>query len=494
MNLSRGRVPAAAATGILRRRSRHGMAAVAGLAVLATLAACSSSSKSTAGGSSTAGGAASTPASTMASASGSASAAAGTSAPASPAAYKCSSSAVKLTMWGWAAGYDLAVNEFNKTHPDICVTLENNGASGDEYTKIGDVVKAGSGAPDVAEVEYFELPSLEITNDLLDLSQYGANDHKADIAPVAWSQVSQGSSVYAMPVDLGPLALYYDSKVFSQYNLAVPTTWTQFASEAAQLHQANAKAAITNLDPTTAQEMLALMQQAGAFPFKYAGGSNVTINFTGSAQMAFANYWQTLIDAHEVTTLAEFSPGLWSAFDSGSVAARLSPAWGQVGMGHNLKNTLGDWRAAPIPQQSAGQQLSGNWGGSTIAVMKSTKHPKEAAEFAEWFGGSADAWNILSGPVAGAFPGYLPLLNSATFQAQTINTSGDSHPQTVFAQAAQNMIAPQWPPIMTAALTQWTDIFAGVTKGTETLPDAFKAYQASLTKYAQAQGFKVSTS
>ena len=492
MNLSRGRVPAAAATGTVRRQGRRGLTAVAGLAVLATLAsACSSSKGSQSSASSAAG---SSPAAAAGSSSASASTPASPATSGSPAAYKCSSSAVKLSMWGWAAGYNLAVTQFNKTHPDICVTLENNGAAGEEYTKIGDVVKAGSGAPDLAEVEYFELPSLEITHDLLDLSQYGANDHKADIAPVAWSQVSQGSSVYAMPVDLGPLGLYYDSKVFSQYNLAVPATWTQFASEAAQLHQANSKAAITNFDPATAQEVLALMQQAGAFPFKYAGGSNLTINFTGSAQMAFANYWQKLIDAHEVTTLAEFSPGLWSAFDSGSVAARLSPAWGQVGMGLNVKSTLGDWRAAPIPQQSAGQKLSGNWGGSTIAVMKSTKHPKEAAQFAEWFGGSADAWSILSGPVAGAFPGYLPLLNSATFQAQTINTSGDSHPQTVFAQAAQNMIAPQWPPIMTAALTQWTDIFAGVTKGTETLPDAFKAYQASLTKYAQAQGFKVSTS
>ncbi len=491
MNLSRGRASVVVAAGAVRARGRRGMTAVAGLAVLATLAACGSTSKpAQAGGSST-------PASaTTASATGSASVSTSDSAApsGSPAAYKCGDSAVKLTMWGWAAGYDLAVNEFNKTHPDVCVQLSNNGASQDEYTKLGNAMKAGSGAPDIAEIEYFALPSFEITKSLLDLSQYGAGDHKSDIAPVAWAQVSQGSAVYAMPVDLGPLALYYNSTEFSKYNLDVPTTWDQFTAVAGKLHQADSKAAIVNLDPTNAQLMLALMQQANAFPFKYDGGSNVTINFTGSAQMAFANYWQGLIDKHEVSMLPSFSPGLWAALDSGAAAARLSPAWGQVGMGLNIKTTLGAWRAAPFPQSTAGQKLSGNWGGSTIAVMKSTKHPKEAAEFAEWFGGSADSWKILSGPVAGAFPGYLPLLNDPTFQASTINTSGDSQPQKVFAEAAQNMIAPQWPPIMTAAQTQWGDVFAGVAKNTETLPDAFKAYQDSLTKYAKAQGFTVSNS
>ena len=51
-------------------------------------------------------------------------------------------------MWGWAAGYHLAVNEFNATHPDVCVTLENDDATNVEYTKIQDAEKAGTGAPD----------------------------------------------------------------------------------------------------------------------------------------------------------------------------------------------------------------------------------------------------------------------------------------------------------------------------------------------------------
>ncbi|MDQ1582521.1 MAG: multiple sugar transport system substrate-binding protein, partial [Microbacteriaceae bacterium] len=71
--------------------------------------------------------------------------------------------------------------------------------------------------------------------------------------------------------------------------------------------------------------------------------------------------------------------------------------------------------------------------------------------------------------------------------------SGSSTPNVTFANAAQNMVSPEWPPIMTAALTQWTSSFAGVTKGSETLSQAFASFQKSIVAYAQAQGFTVTT-
>jgi multiple sugar transport system substrate-binding protein len=404
----------------------------------------------------------------------------------------CTSGATPLTFWGWPAGYDLAVAQFNATHPKICVTLENAGASTAEYTKLSDALQAKSGTPDVATIEYFELPSFEITNNLVDLSAYGAASAQADEAPVAWSQVTQGSKIFAMPVDLGPLALYYNTKEFASNGLTVPSTWDEFATTADALHAKDPTAAITNFDPENAQAVLALMQEDNAFPFSYSGGENLGIHFTGASETAFANFWQKLIDAKEVTTAADFSPAQWANLDDGTNAARLSPAWGPVGMQLSIKNTIGDWQAAPLPQLQAGQQQSGNWGGSTLAVIDGTPHAAEAAEFVKWFAASNDSWSILSGPVAGAFPGYLPLLNSTTFQNTTLPISGSSTSNVVFSAAAQNMINPEWPPIMTAALTQWTSTFAGVTTGTETMAEAFASFQKSMETYAAAQGFTVS--
>ncbi|PZF60332.1 ABC transporter substrate-binding protein [Curtobacterium sp. MCBD17_034] len=454
-----------------RTRGR-GAAAIALAAVAAIgLAACSSSGSSTASG---AGHSSPSPSSTTTA--------------------SCSSSATKLTFWGWPAGYDLAVEEFNKTHPDVCVALENAGASTQEYTKLTDAIKAGNGAPDVATIEYFELPSFEATNSLVDLADQGIASAKKNEAPAAWSQVSQGSHVYAMPVDLGPMALFYNQKQFASAGLSVPTTWEQFASEAATLHRKDPKAAITNFDPESAQDVLALMQQYGAFPFTYTGGSKLGIHFTGAKEMQFAKYWQDLISAKEATTAADFSPAQWSAFDNGAAASRLSPAWGPVGMQLSIKNTIGDWQTAPLPQVTAGGTAAGNWGGSTLAVVKGTKHAKAATEFVKWFGGSDASWKILSGDVGGAFPGYLPLLDDTAFQQKTLKITGTTTPNTVFAAAAKDIDPAQFPPIMTAALTQWTSTFAGVTKGTETLQQAFTKFQSQMTSYAKSQGFTVNGS
>lgn len=419
---------------------------------------------------------------------------AATAATAETSAATCAPGATHLTFWGWPAGYNLAVDEFNKTHPKICVDLENAGASTAEYTKLGDALKAKSGTPDIATIEYFELPSFEVTHSLVNLAKYGVGSAKSHEAPVAWSQVTQGKAIYAMPVDLGPLALYYNSAEFSAHGLSVPTTWAQFSTDAAKLHAADPTAAITNFDPESAQDVLALMQEFNAFPFSYTGGDTIGIHFTGKSELSFANYWQSLIGKGEATTASDFSPAQWADLDSGADAARISPAWGPVGMQLSIKSTIGDWRAAALPQVKAGGDLSGNWGGSTLAVVAGTKHAKQAAEFVKWFGGSASSWKILSGPVAGAFPGYLPLLDSSSFLNTTLPISGSSKPNVVFASAAKHMVDPQWPPIMTAALTQWTSTFAGVTKGSETLPQAFRAFQKAMVSYAKAQGFTVKTS
>lgn len=404
----------------------------------------------------------------------------------------CKKGAVDLTMWGWAAGYNLAINEFNRTHPGICVTLENDGASTAEYTKIQDASKAGSGAPDVAEIEYFVLPSFEITHSLANLVPYGINAYKKNEVPVAWSQVSQGSGVYAMPVDVGPLAFYYNYKLLAKYGISVPKTWDQYAVDAATLKKDNPSAFLGTLDWTDSQPMLAMMQQYGAFPFQWNGGSRLTVAFTGRTEMAFANFWQRLIGAREVNSSSDFSPAQWTDWSSGTDAVRFSPAWGPVGMQLSIKQTIGSWRAAPMPTTSSGSVQSGNWGGSTIAVLASSKHPKQAAEFAEWFGGTASSWKILSGPIAGAFPGYKPLLDSNAFLSTTFPISGGQHFQAIFAQAAKHMVAPEWPPIMSYVNTVWPTVFAGVTSGSETLPAAFKTMQSDVVKYAKAQGFTVS--
>ena len=174
------------------------------------------------------------------------------------------SSATQITFWAWVPGIARAVNQFNKTHPSICVTLEDVGAGDPQYVKISDALKAGSGAPDVAEVEFDELPSFEVTHSVVDLAKYGANKYKSNFVPWAWDEVSQGSAVYAMPGEAGPMAFYYNSKMLAKYHITPPATWAEFAADAAKLKKANPSAFMTNFAATDLQWVMSLMAQDNA--------------------------------------------------------------------------------------------------------------------------------------------------------------------------------------------------------------------------------------
>ena len=80
------------------------------------------------------------------------------------------SDTANLTFWSWVPGIDKAVDLWNKENPKIRVKLEMTptGSSG-TYAKMYSALKAGKGAPDLAQVEYQELPGFILENGLVDL-------------------------------------------------------------------------------------------------------------------------------------------------------------------------------------------------------------------------------------------------------------------------------------------------------------------------------------
>lgn len=405
-----------------------------------------------------------------------------------------SSKGTKLTFWAWVPGMNRAVEAFNKTHPSICVTLENPGAGNDEYVRLTNAMKAGSGAPDVAEVEFAEVPSYILQKYLVDLSKYGANADRGKFVPWAWQQVSRGNTVYAMPSDFGPVAFYYNAPLLDKYKITPPETWADVTTAALTLHKADPSRHLLNFDPADLQWLLEMMAQAGASPFAYSGGSTITINWTGPAQMRFANYWQKLLTAGAVTTDDDFGNVAPTRLDKGVVASAIDSAWAPSYFAPNAKKTLGDWRAAPMPQWTKGANVTTDWGGSTYPVLKQSAHPAQAAQFVRWLTASDAAWKILKTPPSSLFPTYTPLLHAKDFQDLTYPISGKSHPNEVFAPAADHMAPIQWPPFMPAALSQAETTFGAVLTHKGTLPQAFRNFQAQMVKYAKDQGFTVRTS
>jgi multiple sugar transport system substrate-binding protein len=131
------------------RIARTAAGAAVGLAIAGALAACSSSSSAPA-------------------ASGSASAPGGSASASSLAA--ALQQPTTLTWWAWAPQDKDLVTAFEKQYPKVKVNLVNAGTGTTQYTKLQNAIKAGSGAPDIAQIEYYAVPQFALGGSLADLT------------------------------------------------------------------------------------------------------------------------------------------------------------------------------------------------------------------------------------------------------------------------------------------------------------------------------------
>jgi len=79
----------------------------------------------------------------------------------------------EITYWSWTPSAEAQVAAFEKAYPKVDVKLVNAGTNTDEYTKLQNAITAGSGAPDVAQVEYYAIPQFSLSDSLVDLAPYG---------------------------------------------------------------------------------------------------------------------------------------------------------------------------------------------------------------------------------------------------------------------------------------------------------------------------------
>ncbi len=402
-----------------------------------------------------------------------------------------SSGPVTLTMWSWVPNLQQAINLFEQSHPNIKIKLQNVGSGSAQYTKLTTALKAGSGAPDIAQIEYSYLPQYELTGKLVDLSQYGADSIKNDFVPWTWGQVSSGGKVYAIPQDTGPMGLLYRQDIFQKYNLPIPTTWAQYAQEAIQLHQDNPKIYMTNFPPAEGAWFESLMWQAGSHPFT-VNGTNVKLNLDDAGALKVADYWGNLIKSGAVEVSPDWTNDWYAALQNGTIATWVTAAWAPTDLEGFAPKSAGLWRAAPIPQWSAGEQVSANWGGSTDAVTTQSQHPAQAAEFVEWLNSNPSSTNLLSQKLY-LFPATTGELNSASFNSASTFYGGQKVNQVFVASSQQVNISFQWSPFQDEVVTELNDQLSSAVNGKITYEQAMHNVQSQVVSYAKAQGFTVSS-
>jgi multiple sugar transport system substrate-binding protein len=369
--------------------------------------------------------------------------------------------------------------------------VQNVGGGSDEYTKIRSALKAGKGAPDVAQIEYQYLPSFRLTNSLENLDKYGADELSDEYVDWIWNQVSDDEGVWAVPQDSGPMGLLYRSDIMRAAGItSPPTTWDDFAEIAAAVRERTGSY-ITDIPPNDPSQMEGLLWQGGAKPFGYDGKETVKVDINSPEAQKVVSYWNDLLQKDLVGNEPHMTNDWYQAVNAGKYASWLAPAWAPLFLSQQAEPTTGKWRVAPMPQWDAGEQVTGNWGGSTNAVLSTSEHKIAAYELAKFINND-QASTLQLATEQFLFPTLESTLNDPTFVEQTSEFYGGQKVNKSFTEISGTVdVDFQWLPFMDFVNSSYSETLGSAIANRTDLKAGLAAWQDEVVAYAEEQGFKV---
>ena len=406
---------------------------------------------------------------------------------------------IELTVWSWDSTLPRTVKGFEAKNPNIKVKVTTAGTNKDEYNALSNAIEAGSGAPDIAQIEYYALPEYVIRGHLENLSDLGASDFKDFYTPGTWSSVSINDGVYALPMDSGPMAWFYNKDVFDKAGVD-PTqvrTWDDFYEAAKKIRAVDSYITSDSGDAGFFDSMTWL---AGAKPFQTSSdGSEVTVNLTEDKGVkTFTDFWQKLLDEGLLDTkTAGWSEDWFKGMVDGTIASLFTGAWMPANLANSAADGAGKWRVTQMPTADGSTTNSEN-GGSSLAVLASTKKADAAYQFIEYANHGDGVATRVAG---GAFPADKASMESDSFKNTTTVKNADGEDvdyfggqkyNEVLAQAAENVSSDyQFLPYEVKARTIFGDYLGKSYTGDQKLTDGIAAWQKALQDYGKDQGFTV---
>lgn len=394
---------------------------------------------------------------------------------------------VELTFWSWMTNIEDVVAIWNEQNPGIQVTVDRLAEGDDLVTRIITASEAGN-LPDLMQAEYQALPILVSNGIVADLT--------ADVQPVwdsiadgAWNQVTWDGQTFAVPGDIAPLMLFYREDRFAELGLDVPTTWDEFAELARAVRAADPSSRLTSFSPGDTGWFAGLSQQAGADWWSTEGETWV-VDIDSEQTRRVAEFWGDLIAEGLVDTNATYSAEWNAALADGTQLAWVSPVWGAAVIGGIAPDTAGLWRAAPIPQWSAGEDVTGYWGGSSAAVSADTDHHQESVEFLTWLLTSEEATQALV-DISGLYPAAVSGQEYAEQTATPAVLEGQDDFYQLAADAASVARGFTWAPNVNATYTILQDAFSAAIEAGTPLVDALPKIDADSRADLAGQGYQV---
>lgn len=408
----------------------------------------------------------------------------------------------EITVWAWEPTLEDVVSKFEAKYPDIKVNLQNVGTNKDEYTALTNALEANSGAPDVAQIEYYAIPEYAIKGQLKELGELGAKDYKDYYTPGTWAQVQFNGGIYGLPMDSGPMAFFYNKETFDKAGVDATQikTWDDYYEAAKKIHALGDKYYITN-DAGDAGFYEAMTWLAGGQPFSTSdGGETVSVNLTGDeGSKKFQEFWQKMIDEDLIDTkTAGWSEDWNRGLGDGTLASLLIGSWMPANLVGGASAAAGKWRVTTMPTPD-GQPANAEHGGSSLAVVGTTKKAEAAWKFIDF--ANHDREGVQTRVDGGAFPADNETMEDSDWLSKTTLKDSDGNDveyfggqkfNEVLAESAKNVLTGyQVLPYAVAARGVFNDNVGGAYTGQETLEQGIQKWQDKIVELGKSQGFTI---
>lgn len=348
----------------------------------------------------------------------------------------------QLTVWSWEPSMRTLITQFEHDNPDIHVNLVSN----IDYNKLDSAIQDGYNTPDVVQLEYFALPQYAVSSQLVNISNK-TKGYESFYTPGTWSSVQLDGNIYALPMDSGPMAFFYNDDVFREVGVDASKirTWDDYYEAAKKLKSIGVYIAADAGDASFYNAMIWL---AGGRPYKTShDGKEVSIDLNNDkGTRTFTAFWQRMIDDGLINTrLSTWSNDWKKAVGSGKVASIFAGAWMPSLLLSDVPGGAGLWRVAQMPTQT-GRRTNAENGGSSLAVLTSSRKPQAAYRFIEYVCHTREG--IQTRVDSGAFPADNATLSSSEFlnkttvkDARGVNVPyfGGQQYNAVLAQAAAHV-------------------------------------------------------
>ncbi|GGP53891.1 sugar ABC transporter substrate-binding protein [Streptomyces calvus] len=400
--------------------------------------------------------------------------------------------ATRITFWSALRGSQEVVDAFNRTHDRIQVDFQQIPSGGQGgYAKLSNAARAGN-APDVATIEYPQVPGFAIDGVALDITDLVDASLRRKLLPQAFDLTTFQGRTYSVPLDVEPMVMHYRTDLFERYRLDVPRTWEEFADLAAAVRRKARDRRLVLFPTDGATQFAAYSWQAGAQWFDIHDGA-WNVSLADAPTRRVAGYWQDLIDRDDIFVNAVESRQSDAQIGNGLVLTRLSGAWDAGAQMNARPGQRNQWRIAPLPQWDPARPAVGTHGGSTFAVTKDSRHPEAAMEFIAWQVSHPDALRArLSSGTSSQYPAASDLV-AVGRDAFDRSYYGGQDIYALFRQEAEKIRDGWvWGPRMTATGKVMQDSFARAGAGRGTLIDSVRAAEDGTMPDLKALGLSTS--